>query len=231
MIISYGTQTIEFKVQRNFKIKNTYITVERDAGVIIKAPESINNEEIKNLVKAKAFWISSKLEELGKAIDYGEITTGSRVFYLGKSYYVSLITENRQNIEIVFIHSKFKIYVPNKVSQVELNNAIDNFYKQKAQNKITKLVIKYSEIMQLYPKSIEFRKSKTKWASCSEHNRITFNPELIKLSISLIEYTIVHELAHIAYKNHSKYFWRLVKKYMSDYLKKEQMLKSFEKKL
>lgn len=198
MIISYGTQTIEFKVQRSFKIKNTYITVERDAGVLIKAPESINNEEIKNLVKAKAFWINSKLEELGKA---------------------------------VFIHSKFKIYAPNKVSQVELNNAIDKFYTQKAQIKITTLVKKYSDIMQLYPEYVGFRKSKTKWASCSERNRITFNPELMKLSTSLIEYIIVHELAHIVYKNHSKYFWRLVKKYMNDYPKKEQMLKIFEKKL
>lgn len=52
---------------------------------------------------------------------YGEITTGSRVFYLGKSYSVSLITENRQDIKIVLIHSKFKIYAPNKVSQRELN--------------------------------------------------------------------------------------------------------------
>jgi predicted metal-dependent hydrolase len=85
--------------------------------------------------------------------------------------------------------------------------------------------------MQLHPKSIDFKKSKTKWASCSEGNRLSFNPELIKLSSSLIEYTIVHELAHIAYKNHSKDFWRLVKKYMSDYSKKEQTLRIFEKKL
>ncbi len=175
---------------------------------IIKAPASLDHEEIKNLVKAKAVWISSKLEELGKVIDYGETTTGSRIFYLGKSYYVSLITENRQDIKIVFIHSKFKIYAPNKVNQIELNNAIDNFYQQKAQIKIPKLVKKYSEIMQLYPNSIEFKKSKIKWASCSERNRITFNPELMKLPSSLIEYTIIHELAHIVYKNHSKNFWK-----------------------
>jgi predicted metal-dependent hydrolase len=231
MIISYGTQTIEFQIQRNSKIKNTYITVARDIGVIIKAPESINHEEIKNLVKAKAFWINSKLEELGKVIDYGEITTGSRIFYLGKSYYVSLIIEKRQDIKIVFIHSKFKIYAPNKVNQRELNNAIDKFYQQKAQKKITKLVKKYSDIMQLHPKKIEFKKSKIKWASCSEGNRLSFNPELIKLSSSLIEYTIVHELAHIAYKNHSKDFWRLVKKYMSDYSIKNEKLRIFEKKL
>ncbi|RUM44003.1 MAG: M48 family peptidase, partial [Hydrogenimonas sp.] len=74
-------------------------------------------------------------------------------------------------------------------------------------------------------------KSKTKWGSCSQRDRITFNPEVIKLSSSLIEYIVVHELAHIAYKNHSKEFWKLVKKYMSDYSEKEDKLRVFEKKL
>ena len=85
--------------------------------------------------------------------------------------------------------------------------------------------------MKLFPEYVGFRKSKTKWGSCSERNRITFNPEIMKLSSSLIEYIVIHELAHIAYKNHSKEFWILVKKFMSDYVKKEEELKVFEKKI
>ena len=231
MKIEYGTQTIEFEVQRSKKAGNTYITVERDSGVLVKAPEHISDSEIQALVRSKAKWIIQKLEEVGNEIDCGEILTGSRLFYMGKSYYVELIEENRQNIEVSFIHSKFKIYTPFKVSQMELTEAIDRFYRQRSEEKITKLVRKYSDIMKLYPEYVGFRKSKTKWGSCSERNRITFNPEVIKLSSSLIEYVVIHELAHIAYKNHSKNFWNLVKKYMSDYKIKEEALLQFEKKL
>ena len=85
--------------------------------------------------------------------------------------------------------------------------------------------------MKLFPQHIGFRKSKTKWASCSANNRITFNPEIIKLSPSLIDYVIVHELAHIQHKNHSKDFWFLVKRFMRDYQKKEETLRGFEKKI
>ena len=53
----------------------------------------------------------------------------------------------------------------------------------------------------------------------------------MKLSSSLIKYVVIHELAHIQYKNHSKDFWNLVKKNMSDYQKKEDILRGFEKKL
>jgi predicted metal-dependent hydrolase len=231
MKIKYGTQTIEFEVQRSSKSENTYITVDRDNGVLVKAPEYISDTEIESLVCSKAKWIIDKLEEVGNEIDYGEILTGSRLFYLGKSYYVELIQENRSNIEVVFIHSKFKIYTPFEVSQRELSEVIDRFYRQKSEEKITKLVRKYSDIMKLYPEYVGFRKSKTKWGSCSERNRITFNPEVIKLSSFLIEYVVIHELAHIAYKNHSKEFWNLVKKHMSDYQSKEEALIRFEKKL
>ena len=229
--IDYGTQTIEFEVQRKKACKNTYITVERDIGVVVKTNVDISIEELKTLVKSKAKWILKKFEEIGQSIDYGKIITGSRLFYMGKSYYIELLKEDRMNYEIEFIHSKFIIKTPPNAEQKNLNEIIEEFYKQKAQEKITQLVNKYSDIMKLFPVKLYFKSSKTKWASCSASNKISFNPEVMKLSSSLIKYVVIHELAHIQYKNHSRDFWNLVKKNMSDYQKKEEMLRGFEKKL
>ncbi|UPT78174.1 M48 family metallopeptidase [Sulfurovum sp. XGS-02] len=197
----------------------------------MKAADSVSVKEINKLVKHKSAWIVKKLESIGKSVDFGEIVTGSRLFYLGKSYYVNLIKEEREDIEVEFIHSKFKIKAPTKYSQESLQEAIDQFYQFKAQEKITKLVRKWSNVMQLFPEHIAFRKSKTKWGSCSPRNRLSFNPELMKLSSSLIEYVVVHELAHIVYKNHSKEFWALIKKFIRNYSQKEEELKVFERKL
>ncbi len=231
MRVVYGTQTIEFRLERSKRAKNCYISVQRDSGVVVKAPEGMNEEEIALLVKSKAKWIVAKIKELGKVVDYGEITTGSRLFYLGKSYYVELLAENRADICVEFIHSKFKIHTPKNVTQEELSCAIKLFYQQKAKQKIDKLVKKYTQQMWLFPEYVGYKESNTKWGSCSPRNRITFNPEIMKLSSSLIEYAVVHELAHIVYKNHSKEFWRLVAKFMGDYKEKEELLRSFEKKL
>ena len=231
MRVRYGTQTIEFEIKRSRRAKNCYISVQRDSGVVVKAPEYMNEEEIALLVKSKAKWIVQKKSEIGKVIDYGEITTGSRLFYLGKSYYVELLAEGREDICVEFIHSKFKIHTPRNVTQEELSCAIKLFYREKAKQKIDKLVKKYTQQMQLFPEYVGYKESNTKWGSCSPRNRITFNPEIMKLSSSLIEYAVIHELAHIAYKNHSKEFWRLVAKFMSDYKEKEALLRSFEKRL
>ncbi|MDD4329292.1 MAG: SprT family zinc-dependent metalloprotease [Aliarcobacter sp.] len=229
--IDYGTQIIEFEVQRKKACKNTYITVERDIGVVVKTNTDISIEELKTLVKSKAKWILKKFEEIGQSIDYGKIVTGSRLFYMGKSYYIELLKEDRIDYKIEFIHSKFIITTPLNAEQTKINETIEEFYKQKAEDKITKLVNKYSDIMKLYPVKLYFKNSKTKWASCSASNKISFNPEVMKLASSLIKYVVIHELAHIQYKNHSKDFWNLIKKYMGDYQKKEEILRGFEKKL
>ncbi len=83
--------------------------------------------------------------------------------------------------------------------------------------------------MGLTPTHIGYRKAKTRWGSCSSQDRISFNYYLMKMSSSCIEYVVVHELAHIAHKNHSVDFWGLVKRYLPNYKATEEKIKEFER--
>lgn len=227
--INYGTKTIEFEIERKDTLKNTYINVTTD-GVLVKTSDKTTIEEINKMVKKKSAWISKKLEIFQSISINSNISTGSRLYYLGKSYYVSLLRdETIDNIEVSFTHSKFNITTPIKYTEMELHNAIDTFYKQKAEEKIIPLTKKWTKTMELIPEYISFRNSKTRWGSCSSTNRISFNYNLIKISSSLIEYVVIHELAHIKYQDHSKEFWKLIKKYLSDYKTKEEKVRVFEK--
>ena len=60
--------------------------------------------------------------------------------------------------------------------------------------------------------------------SCNSKKVLTFNTELIKIKKELIDYVVVHELAHIQHMNHSRKFHDLVDKYLPD-------SKSYRKKL
>jgi len=71
--------------------------------------------------------------------------------------------------------------------------------------------------------------NKTRWGSCSAKNTISLNYYLAKLPESLIEYVVVHELAHIKEKNHSAKFWNLVEKYLPDVKKRRKLLREYEK--
>ena len=101
------------------------------------------------------------------------------------------------------------------------------FYKSKASSIITPIVNNQAEIMQLFPKNIKYRNNKSRWGSCSYDNTINLNLNLLKFPANVIEYVVIHELAHIKHKNHSKKFWDLVEIYCPEYKNCEKVLKTF----
>lgn len=105
--------------------------------------------------------------------------------------------------------------------------ALDDFYKTKAKELLPIMVEKNAHIMKLYPSALKFRKNKTRFGSCSSKNSISLNVLLMKYPLEVIEYVIIHELAHIKHKNHSKHFWSLVHQYCPNYKELDAMLKMF----
>ena len=104
---------------------------------------------------------------------------------------------------------------------------IDNFYKKEILKYLPTLVEIHSKKMNLIPTSIKYRKNKRTWGSCNYKNELNFNILLMKFPIELMEYVIIHELAHIKHKNHSKKFWDLVEEFCPDYKQREKIFKNF----
>ena len=241
--VAYGTRTIEFEVLRKPRMKNTYIQVTAD-GVLVKTNKRTSMKEIDEFVVKKSAWIVKHLEKLKAKKIEKKIVTGSRIYYMGKSYYLEIQMESEalaSNTKarlkpsvpscsgLKFTHSKFVIKAQKGVTQEELAWIIDRFYKQKAIEKISPLVEKWSKEMSLTPNYVGYRKAKTRWGSCSFRDRISFNYHLMRLPMHLVEYVVVHELAHIKHKNHSRDFWSFVEKYLPDYKLRESKIKVFEK--
>lgn len=103
---------------------------------------------------------------------------------------------------------------------------LDKFYKEEIQKIIPSLVEKYSNLMQLYPTKISYRKNRRTWGSCNFKNELNFNILLAKYPIFITEYIVIHELAHIKHKNHSKDFYFLVEKFSPNYKKIEKFFKT-----
>ena len=104
---------------------------------------------------------------------------------------------------------------------------IDTFYRGEIEKILPQKVDEFSKKMNLFPTSISYRKNKRTWGSCNYKNGLNFNILLMKFPIEVMEYVIVHELAHIKHKNHSKDFWNLVAVYCSNYKEVEKLFKNF----
>jgi predicted metal-dependent hydrolase len=67
--------------------------------------------------------------------------------------------------------------------------------------------------------------ARTRWGSCSLKTGIRLNWRLIHGDTTLIDYVIVHELAHLAEMNHGPRFWAIVGRYFPDYRNAREALK------
>lgn len=215
--VQYGNKTIEYSIIEKEGLKSYYISVEKGIGVILKG-KPISIEQANKLILKKAKWILDKVD-LVSSISDGEIVTGSRIQYLGRKYYVEIIIENDSpKINIDFTESKFKITLPNQLnSQENLQQAFENYFRIKAQEKIEPILKKKSNLTGLQYNNVKFMKLEKRWGSCTPSNTIIININAIKLPFSLIEYLVVHELVHTKIKSHSKEFWAELSKYISNW--------------
>ena len=72
---------------------------------------------------------------------------------------------------------------------------------------------------------ITIREQKTRWGSCSSKGNLNFNWKLVLLDPELLDYVVVHELAHRREMNHSKNFWKIVEAELPDYREHRRRLK------
>jgi predicted metal-dependent hydrolase len=100
-----------------------------------------------------------------------------------------------------------------------------NMYIEKARAYIPDRVAYYSAIMGVKPAGIRITGARTRFGSCSGKNKLCFSWRVMQYPVEAVDYVVVHELAHIRFKNHQKEFYDFVAFYMPDYKQRAEMLK------
>ena len=210
----------------NPKLKHIYLTFDDEGNLVIKSPR-VSQRKIEQLLLKKASWINSSREKIvqkkGKAVDFAKTP---ECYYLGKPYPITLIRHDKKRIKLDFNSEKFTLYY-HTYDETLFQTHLDRFYKKEAQEQIPSLVACWSDEMSLSPTDIRFRKTKRQWGSCSAKNVLSFNTMSMKLPHHVLQYIIVHELAHIKHKHHQKSFWQLVEHHLPDYKARVKELRNY----
>lgn len=210
----------------NPKLKHIYLSFDDANNLVIKSPK-VSQKRIETLLISKASWINNARAKLdqkkGKALDFSK---ACELYFLGESHTLVLKKHHKKHTKLIFDGDIFTLSYSIYDEEI-FNRHIDAFYKKESKAYIPKLVTQYSQMMSLPFNAITFRKAKRQWGSCSAKNNLSFNTMIMKLPLDVIQYIVVHELAHIKHKHHQKDFWKLVEQYLPDYKISVKELKNF----
>ena len=208
------------------KRKSLVIQV-KNGGVEIRAPLRASNYEIKEFLESKQKWILQRLElQAERAIKKAafEVNYGSRIPYRGKDYLVGGVPDRKPFFENIFC-------VPVHLTPEKIKAACIRVYRELAKKDLTSKVQDFASKMGVNPSGIKINGAKSRWGSCSGKKGLNFSWRVVMAEDEVIDYIVVHELAHIKEWNHSQRFWAVIKSILPDYEERKKRLKELQKKL
>jgi len=119
---------------------------------------------------------------------------------------------------------KMKQYEQNHNTKSAISEGID---RAEAKRKLTRRLRHLAQKYGLNYNRVFVRNQKTRWGSCSNSNHISLNMMVILLPEELMDYVILHELAHTRVKNHSNAFWTLMNKLVGNGKAKAASLRAY----
>lgn len=203
-------KNLEYKIVRSPNRKKLTISVERDRSVVVHAPEDTPEETVRRIVEEKRHWLFDKLNHAQKyqlrAHPPGkEVVNGESAPYLGREYRIEI--KDTESGEVEFQRA---FLVPTS-HQNRRRDALKAWYINRAKETILSRVAKTAHELGVKYKASKIVDNQYRWGSCTVDNSVNFNWRLIKAPMFVIDYVIVHELAHLLESNHTDRFWNIVR--------------------
>ncbi|QSI78777.1 M48 family metallopeptidase [Niveibacterium microcysteis] len=206
------------------KRKTLTITVERDRSVVVTAPEGTSLEKVRQVVESRKLWLYEKTRHAQKynPLPHApgkELVTGESLLYLGRQYRIELVDDSN--------HIQFaqKFLVPRSVASKP--SLFRTWLMARAEEKILPRVAIHAKNLGVEYKEAKIGDGKYRWGSCTPNDNVIFNWRLIKAPMFVIDYVVVHELAHLIEQNHTPRFWNIVKAQAPTMEKAKMWLQSF----
>jgi len=225
-------RTVPYAVKRSSRAKYVRLEIRIKTGLTVVVPSSYNVEQLSGLLRKKGRWILGKLAEYGKgqtAVAEKKLESGDSIPYLGQ--YLKVVEWHNPGTAVSIRLEKNQLFVNFGSRNGHLNLIMEWWYRQQAEKLIKKSADELCSLLGVTYGRLTIRGAKTRWGSCSRKSNLNFNWKLMMAPEPVIDYVIIHELAHLKEMNHSKKFWELVAEHCPQWRKHKRWLKEHEAEL
>ena len=219
-------QVIEIRRRRYQRTLRLRVTL--DGFVRVSCAASVGKREILRFLEESRRFIESQrseADELRRRYPPKRYEAGESFVFLGVERQLELRASVRR--PRVFIEQN-RLILDGEASPAERVHAVQSFYRECGRNYLRHRIDYFSKAMGLAPKKVSFRSQSTRWGSCSARGHISLNWRLIAAPAEVVDYVIIHELAHLKHHNHGPRFWALVSEFSPNYQRLKAWLRDHQ---
>jgi len=225
--LEFGSRRIAYRLNRDLH-RTLRIRVRPDLTVNVRAPNSANDDEIKAVVRKKAYWIARTLDRMESYHPLPapkKYINGETFCYLGRQYRLRINQGEKQPARL---HGRFLfVQIPDRENSIPARCMVEDWYAARAKEIFTRYLAECLCTAARHgvpAPRVVFRQMKVRWGSCSSKGLITLNVNLVKAPVHCVQYVIMHELCHLKHHNHSKAFYSLLGRCMPDWQVRKKAL-------
>jgi predicted metal-dependent hydrolase len=206
---------LDIEVAVSARRRTVRLTIERDARIVAAVPPGLSREQLEAMLKARTGWIYSKLGEREAAVAVRPITefvSGEGFHYLGRSYRLKVV--DTAPVPVGLVQGRLLL----RRDRIDLaEDDLIAWYRARGQAWLPQRVAPWAERMRAPLSEITVRRLGYRWGSCSSGGGVSIHWATMQLPVALIDYVLVHELAHLHQSGHSPAFWQIVGRAMPDF--------------
>jgi predicted metal-dependent hydrolase len=201
-------------------------TVSKTEYIYLKKKESKRASKISLMANINGFFLTVPVNSNKKVnSNFGKRYDDKfYIYYLGQKFRVDIVKDVVNNAIISSSINKISFHVINKKNYKKY---IKNWYLKQTSIVINERITIFSTLMNVRYTKIKIKDNSTRWGSCSSKGNLNFSLYLAAFPMDIIDYVIIHELAHLKEFNHSKKFWEIVMTMDHNYKEKISYLKKY----
>ncbi len=206
-------ENVAYEVRQSDEATQPRIDVDLH-GVRVILPED-STAAPEELLKENAVWVlekKRKYDRYREQIPDRQFKQGERFPFLGEQY--EIVVEQRPASQVV--ENAFRL-AKHHVEQTSIKRALEALYRRKARELFEDRADHFASEMEVEYDKIEVRNQRTKWGSCSTTGTLGLNWRLMMAPSDVVDYVVIHEVAHLQEQNHTDEFWSLVAEYAPGY--------------
>jgi predicted metal-dependent hydrolase len=211
--ITLQDSTVIYTIKQSHRTRTIRLEIRRETGLTVVVPRKYTPKQVEDILVQKSRWILRHLQgvkPLQMPLFKPAPGHGDRLPYLGKTIEIAVTAESGKRAAARLTDGRLLIPL---ASGSDTAPALEKWFRAQAKLVFRQKADTFKVSMGLSYKAILIRGQRTRWGSCSPTGNITLNWKLLMAPEEIVDYVIIHEIAHRKYMNHSRRFWQYVERY------------------